>query len=158
MGLSDAPGQLRLAAEEAAQAWADDSRLSSRGTMPWDEESTGAVLVDMYLAELAAHAWDLARATAQLDWLDRSLAVPALNGARAMIKPEYATRWRIGGCRRPRAPDWERFVAFTGRDPRAPVARQRGEQVRPACLRPRPFERQTCRVVDCRTARKSLHP
>ena len=30
--------------------------------MPWGEEYTGAALVDMYLAELAAHAWDLARA------------------------------------------------------------------------------------------------
>ena len=38
--------------------------------MPWGEEYTGAPLVDMYLAELAAHAWDLARATGQLDRLD----------------------------------------------------------------------------------------
>src|SRR3984957_5226414 len=52
--LSDAPGQLRSAAEEAAQAWGDDSRLPVRYTMPWGEEYTGATLVDMYLAELAA--------------------------------------------------------------------------------------------------------
>lgn len=57
--------------------------------MPWGEEYTGATLVDMYLAELAAHAWDLACATGQLNGLDPSLAVPALSGARAMIKPEY---------------------------------------------------------------------
>ena len=63
--LSDAPGQLRSAAEQAAQAWGDDSSLSLRYTMPWGEEYTGATLVDMYLAELAAHAWDLARATGQ---------------------------------------------------------------------------------------------
>jgi hypothetical protein len=37
--------------------------LSLRYAMPWGEEYTGATLVDMYLAELAAHAWDLARAT-----------------------------------------------------------------------------------------------
>ena len=43
----------------------------------------------MYLAELAAHAWDLARATGQIDKLDPSLALPALEGARAMIKPQY---------------------------------------------------------------------
>jgi hypothetical protein len=43
----------------------------------------------MYLAELAAHAWDLAMATRQLDRLDPSLAVSALDGARAMIRPEY---------------------------------------------------------------------
>lgn len=61
--LSDAPDQLRRAAEEAAQAWGDHSRLSSGLTMPWGEEFTGATLVDMYLAELAAHAWDLAVST-----------------------------------------------------------------------------------------------
>ena len=63
VALSDAPGQLRRAAEEAARAWGDGSRLSAKFTMPWGEEYTGADLVDMYLAELAAHAWDLARAT-----------------------------------------------------------------------------------------------
>ena len=57
--------------------------------MPWGEEYTGATLVDMYLAELAAHAWDLARATGQTGKLDPSLALPALEGARAMIKPQY---------------------------------------------------------------------
>src|ERR1700689_3503373 len=36
--LSDAPGQLRNAAEEAAQAGGDDSSLSLRHTMPWGEE------------------------------------------------------------------------------------------------------------------------
>src|ERR1700728_878854 len=56
--LSDAPGQLRSAAEEAARAWSDDSSLSLRHAMPWGEEYTGATLVDMYLAELAAHDWD----------------------------------------------------------------------------------------------------
>jgi hypothetical protein len=34
--------------------------------MPWGEEYTGATLVDMYLAELAAHTWDLARATERI--------------------------------------------------------------------------------------------
>jgi hypothetical protein len=43
----------------------------------------------LYLAELAVHAWDLARATGQLDRLDPSLALPALDGARALIKPQY---------------------------------------------------------------------
>ena len=78
--LSDAPGQLRRAAEQAAQAWGDNASLSVSYTMPWGEEYTGAVLVDMYLAELAAHAWDLARATGQIDKLDPSLAWPALRG------------------------------------------------------------------------------
>jgi uncharacterized protein (TIGR03086 family) len=125
--LADAPGQLRSAAEEAAKAWADDSALSSRSTMPWGEEYTGATLVDMYLAELAAHAWDLARATGQLDKLNRSLALPALEGARAMIKPQYRDMVEPGvpfGAEvtpPSGADDWERLAAFMGRDPRAPL-------------------------------------
>jgi len=127
--LSDAPGQLRRAAEEAAKAWGDGSRLSSMFTMPWGEEYTGATLLDMYVAELATHAWDLARATGQLDGLNPSLAVPALDGARAMIKPEYRDMVEPGspfGAEVPPPPgadDWERLAAFMGRDPRAPLGR-----------------------------------
>ncbi len=125
--LADAPSQLLRAAEEAAQAWEDDSRLSSTFTMPWGEEYTGATLVNMYLAELAAHAWDLALATGQLDQLDPSLAVSALDGARAMIKPEYRNMVATGspfGTEVPPpsdADDWELLAAFMGRDPRAPL-------------------------------------
>ena len=122
--LSDAPGQIRSAANEAAQAWGDHSSLSLRHTMPWGEEYTGATLVDMYLAELAAHAWDLARATGQIDKLDPSLALPALEGARAMIKPQYRNMVEPGApfgaevSLAPGADDWERLAAFMGRDPR----------------------------------------
>jgi uncharacterized protein (TIGR03086 family) len=122
--LADAPGQLRSAAAAAAQAWGDDSSLSSRHTMPWGEEYTGAILVDMYLAELAGHAWDLARATGQTGKLDPSLASPALEGARAMIKPQYRNMVEPGApfgaevSPAPGADDWERLAAFMGRDPR----------------------------------------
>lgn len=122
--LSDAPAQLRGAAEEATEAWDDDAAMSARFTMPWGEEYTGATLVDMYLAELAAHAWDLARATGQLGRLDPSLAGPALDGARAMIKPQYRNMVGQGApfgtevSPPPDADDWERLAAFMGRDPR----------------------------------------
>ena len=122
--LSDAPGQLRGAAQEAARAWGDDSSLSLRHTMPWGEQYTGATLVDMYLAELAAHAWDLASATGQVGRLDPSLAWPALEGARAMIKPQYRNLVGPGApfgaevSPAPDADDWERLAAFMGRDPR----------------------------------------
>jgi len=123
--LSDAPAQLRRAAKEAAVAWDGDAALSSTFTMPWGEEYTGATLVDMYLAELATHAWDLAQATRQLDSLDRLLALPALDGARAMIKPQYRDMVEPGapfGAEVPIPPsadNWERLAAFMGRDPRA---------------------------------------
>ena len=121
--LSDAPGQLRSAAEQAAQAWGENSSLSLRCTMPWGEEYSGATLVDMYLAELAAHAWDLARATGQIHKLEPSLALPALEGARAMIKPQYRNMVEPGApfgaevYPGPGADDWERLAAFMGRDP-----------------------------------------
>src|SRR6202011_1575687 len=87
--LADAPGQLRKAASEASAAWADEAALSSKFTMPWGEEYDGAPLVAMYVAELAGHSWDLACATGPLERLDPSLGLPALEGARAMIKPRY---------------------------------------------------------------------
>jgi len=127
--LSEAPGQLRSAAEQAAQAFGDNSSLSSRYTMPWGEEYTGATLVDMYLAELAAHAWDLARATSQVDRLDPSLALPALGAAQAMIKPQYRNMVEPGapfGAEvdpAPGADDWERLAAFMGRDARTTLGR-----------------------------------
>ena len=123
--LSDAPAQLRRAAKEAAEAWADEAAFTLRLTMPWGEEYTGAILIDMYLAELAAHAWDLARTTGQLDRLDPSLALPALDGARAMIKPQYRNMVEPGapfGAEVPPPPgadEWELLAAFMGRDPRA---------------------------------------
>jgi uncharacterized protein (TIGR03086 family) len=126
--LSDAPGELRRGADEAAQAWSDHSKLSSKLTMPWGEEYTGSTVVNMYLAELAAHAWDLARATGQLDRLDPSLALAALEGAQAVIKPRYRDMVEPGapfGAELPPpsdANDWDRFAAFTGRDPRASLA------------------------------------
>jgi len=126
--LSGAPGLLRRAAEDAARAWGDDSRLLGRFAMPWGEQYTGATLVEMYLAELSAHAWDLARATGQLNRLDPSLAVPALEGARALVKPQFRDMVEPGvpfGAEVPPPPgadDWERLAAFMGRDPRAPLA------------------------------------
>jgi len=123
--LTDAPAQIRGAADEAAAAWDDDSRLTSSFTMPWGEQYSGATMVNMYLAELATHAWDLAKATGQIEKLDSSLAFAALDGARAMVKPEYRDMVATGspfGAEVPppaEADDWERLAAFMGRDPRA---------------------------------------
>jgi uncharacterized protein (TIGR03086 family) len=128
VALGDAPEQLRQAGRDAEAAWSDDSRLAATVTMPWGEIYTGATLVDMYLAELAAHAWDLAKATGQLDRLEPALAPIALDGARAMLKPEYRDLVEPGSPFGPEveapaaADDWERFAAFMGRDPRAVLA------------------------------------
>lgn len=122
--LADAPDQLRRAGKEAKEAWADDARLTATTTMPWGEIYDGHTLVNMYLAELAGHSWDLAVATGQLDRLDSSLAAPALDGARAMLKPDYRDLMGKGspfGAEIPApsdASEWERFAAFMGRQPR----------------------------------------
>ncbi len=129
VALVDAPRELRAAATAAADAWGDDSSLSLSHRMPWGEEYTGATLVDMYLAELAAHTWDLAMATSQIEKLDPALAAPALAGARAMIKPQYRNMVGPGApfgaevVPPPGADDWERLAAFMGRDPRATLGR-----------------------------------
>lgn len=122
--LTEAPDRLRRAGKEAEAAWSDDASLTRTVTMPWGEVYSGATLVDMYLAELACHAWDLAAATGRLGVLDDSLAPVALEAARAMLKPEYRN---IAGEGSPfgsevEAPDgassWEQLVAFMGRPPR----------------------------------------
>jgi uncharacterized protein (TIGR03086 family) len=122
--LAAAPAALRSAGREAQAAWSDDARLGAMLTMPWGETYSGTTLVDMYLAELAAHAWDLAVATDQLGRLDCDLAGTALDGARAMLKPEYRNRMGEGspfGSEVPAPGDataWERLAAFMGRQPR----------------------------------------
>jgi uncharacterized protein (TIGR03086 family) len=127
VALAEAPGRLRSAAQEATAAWADDTRLVTVTTMPWGEQYTGAALIDMYLLELAVHAWDLAQATGQLDRLAPTLAAPALSAAHAFIRQAFRNMVGPGapfGAEVPPpsgATDWERLVAFTGRDPRAPV-------------------------------------
>jgi len=107
----------------ATEAWNDDTNLSTKTMMPWGAEYTGRTLVDMYVAELAAHAWDLAVATGQVARLDRSLPLPALEAAREWIRPEYRNLVGpgspFGSEVQPAldANEWDRFVAFTGRDP-----------------------------------------
>lgn len=122
--LSEAPGQLRQAGIEVERAWSDDARLAANVTMPWGETYTGATLVDMYLAELATHSWDLAAATGQLDRLDHELAPIALEAAEAMLKPEYRNMLEPGspfGSQVSAPADataWEALAAFMGRQPR----------------------------------------
>jgi uncharacterized protein (TIGR03086 family) len=92
--------------------------------MPWGETYTGATLVDMYLVELATHAWDLARATGQLGRLDPDVAGPALGAARGTVRPEYRNLVEPGSPYGSEvdapvdADPWERLAAFLGRQPR----------------------------------------
>ena len=75
-------------------------------------------MVDMYLVEFAAHAWDLALATDQLNRLDAALARSALEAARATIKSEYRDVVQPGvpfAAELPPPPNgdnWVRLAAF----------------------------------------------
>lgn len=120
VALTDAPQQLREAGAQATATWTDD-RLTATTTMPWGETYTGATLVDMYLSELMAHAWDLAVATGQTPGCDQELATAALAAAHTMLRPEYRDAMGIGnpfGAEQPAGDDattLERFAAFMGR-------------------------------------------
>lgn len=124
VGLAEAPGLLRSAGSDARTAWRDRARLDQETTMPWGETYTGRTLVDMYCAELVAHAWDLATATGQTERLDQELATEALEAAHAMLKPEYRNQMGPGSpfgtevAVPPDAPPADRLAGFMGRDPR----------------------------------------
>ena len=115
-----APDQLRQAGRAAGAAWTGE-RLTATTVMPWGETYTGATLVDMYLSELVAHAWDLATATGRTPDCDQALAGAALDAARGMLRPEYRDMIGAGnpfGAERHApvgATTLERFAAFMGR-------------------------------------------
>jgi uncharacterized protein (TIGR03086 family) len=129
----------------AAAAWADDARLVATVSMPWGEAYTGETLVDMYVAELTTHIWDLAVAMGQTLG-DDDLAVTALEAARAMLRPDYRTMSGDGspyGSEIEPPPDataWERLAAFMGRAPindRASAPREESGRSAPTpCDRP----------------------
>jgi uncharacterized protein (TIGR03086 family) len=128
--LGEAPDQLRQAGKDAQAAWTD-ADLSATLTMPWGETYTFATIVDMYLTELATHAWDLAASTGNLPRLEAELAPPTLQAAHSMLRPEYRNMVEEGspfGSEVPApddASDWERLAAFMAALPspagRAPV-------------------------------------
>lgn len=122
--LSEATDQLTRARKDAEAAWSDDARLEAAVAMPWGETYDGYTIVNLFVTELAGHAWDLASATGQLDRLDPGLAPGALAGAKAMLKPEYRDLMGKGNpfgaeVEAPAgASDWEKLAAFLGRNPR----------------------------------------
>jgi uncharacterized protein (TIGR03086 family) len=119
--LLDAPEQLTRAGTEAMAVWTKE-RLSATTTMPWGETYDGEKLVDMYLAELVAHSWDLTVAIESAPDCDEELAQAALEGALGVIRPEHRDVMGRGhpfGAQKSvdeDAPTLERFVAFMGRD------------------------------------------
>ena len=105
--------QFRRGGDELIAAWRAAGPLTARRTLPGMGEVPARFPVDMQIAELAVHAWDLARATGQkvdfdpeiaeaaLAWM-RTALVPAFRGSEADGKsfgPEVAGRRRRAAVR-----------------------------------------------------------
>ena len=124
----------RESGRRAADAWSDDAVLERPMTLPWID-GCGAEVLASYFSELTVHTWDLATATGQQpDW-DDTVVAAALNGARRILPAENrrALYEEISAARGldevgvpfaeavpipHNAPDIDRLVAWTGRDPR----------------------------------------
>lgn len=88
-GIADAgwPAAFDEATQGALEAWADDALLDEKLALPFGT-FPGATVAQIYLLELATHAWDLAKATDQTAALDPELAELALPVARDMLPPD----------------------------------------------------------------------
>jgi uncharacterized protein (TIGR03086 family) len=108
---------VRLAAADAAVGW--DDGLGREISLPWGTYPAPAV-VDIYLSELVAHAWDLAVATGHLDLLDDDLAEAALVAAPPVIPAAFRGGEIPFGPVVDVEPDagvYDRFAGFMGRTP-----------------------------------------
>ena len=75
---------------------------------------------DQQITELAAHDWDLAKATGQPTRLDPALAEHALRWSRQMLRPEFRGPDKAFGLEVPvpeDAPAYDRLAGWFGRDP-----------------------------------------
>ena len=75
---------------------------------------------DQQIAELAMHAWDLARATGQTEDLDAEVAEYGLAWSKQMLRPEFRGPDMAFGHEVPvdaDAPPYERLAGWFGRDP-----------------------------------------
>jgi len=100
--------------------WAARFRAGADDLLHHWHQQPGSEGADWQTAELAVHAWDLARATGQTRRLDPEVAERGL-----AFMEQALTDDRRGEAFGPRvevaadAPAYDRLVAFAGRDPRA---------------------------------------
>ena len=81
----------------------------------------GPVVLDLLISEALGHGWDLARATGQPWQPDPATCERALVTLHAVVQPAYRGDGLPFGPEvpvAPAAPALDRFVAFTGRDPK----------------------------------------
>jgi uncharacterized protein (TIGR03086 family) len=123
----DWAGAYRRGAQELVEAWQKAGDLSGTVTLPGMGEVPARFPVDMQIAELAVHAWDLATATGQRVDLDPEVAETALAWMRGTMAPQFRGTEEEGKAFGPEvpiaddAPAYDRLAAFAGRRPADPA-------------------------------------
>jgi uncharacterized protein (TIGR03086 family) len=115
----DWAAQYRAAAAPVLQTWRT-ADLDRKVPGPGGSEAPLRGRADQQLAELAMHAWDLARATGQDLELDPEVAEHGLAWSRGMLRPEFRGPDKAFALEVPvaaDAPAYERLAGWFGRDP-----------------------------------------
>jgi uncharacterized protein (TIGR03086 family) len=119
--------EFSLALADARSIWAEDGVLDR----PLETPGGGVplrVLGAAYAAEVAAHTWDLARATGRLAELDAAVGAAALAVARQILPADRsaAADYFDPPVDTPDGADpWAQLAAWTGRDPVRPLGSAR---------------------------------
>jgi len=103
--------------------WRGAGDLTATIKLPLGEVPASFVVYQQ-VAELAAHAWDLAKATGQKVDFDPAVATAALDWAATALRPQFRGDEDSGKVFGPEvavsadAPAYDRLAAFFGRNPR----------------------------------------
>ncbi len=104
---------------KAMEAWADDTKMSATFEAPWGSIEGFAALFT-YTGELAAHAWDLSKATGRelkTDHIDLEGALMAARMVPAEGRQSEDMPFDPPQETTPDAPTPEKIAAWLGRDP-----------------------------------------
>ena len=116
----DPAGAYDTASAAACVAFAEPGALDRPWTLFFGDVP-GAVVQGIHTVDLSAHAWDIARATGQMDRLDNELGAAVLEIAHGIVNPDF--RNEAGDPFRPEVtvaentPGFDRLAAFLGRQP-----------------------------------------
>lgn len=117
-------GEFRAGADRLVAAWRRAGDLSGTIALPGMGDVPARFPLDMQVAELAVHAWDLARATGQPTDLDQEIGQHALGFMTSSMRPEFRGDEAEGKMFAPAvpvpddAPVYDRLAGFAGRAPR----------------------------------------
>ncbi|WP_433204224.1 TIGR03086 family metal-binding protein [Nocardia sp. CA-107356] len=115
----DWAAQYRAAATPVLQTWRS-ADLDRTVPGPGGAQAPLRGRADQQIAELAMHAWDLARATGQDLELDPEVAEHGIAWSRNMLRPEFRGPDKAFAVEVPvaaDAPAYERLAGWFGRDP-----------------------------------------